>query len=113
MRYCGSTSAAAGPLLRHPQHTGSAQQDLRTVRSGLLVCLAFAAAFLTFRAFEFQALQCRWDTNVYGSAVWIIMGFHTFHLVTDTLDTLVLTALMFTGRIEGSRFVDVYENAVF
>jgi len=41
------------------------------------------------------------------------MGFHTFHLVTDTLDTAVLTALMFTRRIEGTRFVDVYENAVY
>jgi cytochrome c oxidase subunit I+III len=89
------------------------RQELRTVRIGLLVCLAFAAAFLTLRAFEFQALHCRWDTNAYGSAVWTIMGFHTFHLVTDVLDTAVLTALMFTRRIEGARFVDVYENAVY
>jgi cytochrome c oxidase subunit I+III len=29
------------------------------------------------------------------------------------LDTAVLTALMFTRRIEGARFVDVYENAVY
>jgi heme/copper-type cytochrome/quinol oxidase subunit 3 len=89
------------------------RQDLRTVRLGLLVCLAFAAAFLAFRAFEFRALQCRWDTNAYGSAVWTIMGFHTFHLVTDALDTAVLTALMFTRRIEGTRFVDVNENAIY
>jgi cytochrome c oxidase subunit I+III len=89
------------------------RQERRTVRLGLVVCLAFAAVFLTLRAFEFQALHCRWDTNAYGSAVWTIMGFHTFHLVTDMLDTAVLTALMFTGRIEGTRFVDVYENAVY
>jgi cytochrome c oxidase subunit III len=89
------------------------RQDLRTVRIGLLVCLAFAAAFLALRAFEFPALHCQWDTNAYGSAVWTIMGFHTFHLVTDALDTAVLTALMFTGRIAGTRFVDVNENAVY
>jgi cytochrome c oxidase subunit I+III len=75
--------------------------------------LVFAAAFLTLGAFEFQVLHCRWDTNAYGSVVWAIMGFHTYHLVTDTLDTAVLTALMFTRRIEGTRFVDVYENAVY
>jgi len=87
--------------------------DLRTVRIGLLICLAFAAAFLAIRAFEFMALHCSWDTNAYGSAVWTLLGFHTFHLVTDALDTAVLTVLMFTGRIEGRRFVDVCENAVY
>jgi cytochrome c oxidase subunit 3 len=36
-----------------------------------------------------------------------------FHLVSDALDTAVLTALMFTKRIEGTRFVDVKENAIY
>ena len=89
------------------------RQDLRGVRISLLICLAFSAAFLTLRAFEFTALNCRWDTNAYGSIVWTIMGFHTFHLFTDALDSTVLTGLMFTRRIEGARFVDVSENAVY
>jgi cytochrome c oxidase subunit III len=78
-----------------------------------LICLAFSAAFLTLRAFEFMTLNCRWDTNAYGSIVWTIMGFHTFHLFTDALDSAVLTGLMFTRRFEGARFVDVSENAVY
>jgi cytochrome c oxidase subunit III len=86
---------------------------LRGVRISLLICLAFSAAFLTLRAFEFLTLNCRWDTNAYGSIVWAIMGFHTFHLFTDALDSAVLTGLMFTRRIEGARFVDVSENAVY
>jgi cytochrome c oxidase subunit III len=89
------------------------RQDLRAVRHGLLVCLAFAAAFLAVRIFEFPALHCRWDTNAYGSVVWTLMGFHTFHLFTDALDTAVLTAVMFTRKVEGARFVDVNENAVY
>ena len=48
--------------------------------------------------------------RLYGLS-WAFIHF-TFHLVTDMLDTAVLTALMFTRRIEGARFVDVYENAV-
>jgi cytochrome c oxidase subunit III len=89
------------------------RKDLRSVRIGLLICLAFAAAFLAVRAFEFMALHCSWDTNAYGSAVWTLLGFHTFHLVTDALDTAVLTALMFTRRIAGRSFVDVDESAVY
>jgi cytochrome c oxidase subunit III len=89
------------------------RKDLRSVRLGLLICLVFAAAFLAIRAFEFMALHCSWDTNAYGSAVWTLLGFHTFHLVTDALDTAVLTALMFTRRIAGRYFVDVDENTVY
>ncbi len=97
----------------HWVRNAAERKDLRTVRIGLLICLAFAAAFLVVRAFEFMALHCSWDTNAYGSAVWTLLGFHSFHLVTDALDTAVLTALMFTRRIEGTRFVDVSENAVY
>jgi heme/copper-type cytochrome/quinol oxidase subunit 3 len=89
------------------------RQDLRPARHGLLVCLAFAGAFLALRAFEFTALHCAWDTNAYGSVVWLLLGFHTFHLVTDALDTAALTALMFSHRIDRQRFVDVSENAAY
>jgi YVTN family beta-propeller protein len=89
------------------------RQDRRTVKIGLLISIAFAIAFIVIRVFEFRALNCRWDTNAYGSVVWTLLGFHTTHLVTDFLDTCVLTVLMFTGPIEGKRFGDVSENAFY
>ena len=89
------------------------RQDLRGVRIGLVACIVFATAFIVVRAFEFPALNVRWDTNAYGSAVWMLLGLHTTHLVTDFLDTVVLGALMFTGPLEGRRFVDVSENAFY
>jgi heme/copper-type cytochrome/quinol oxidase subunit 3 len=45
--------------------------------------------------------------------VWTLLGFHTMHLVTDWADTLVLAVLFFTGPLEGKRFADVAENAVY
>jgi heme/copper-type cytochrome/quinol oxidase subunit 3 len=89
------------------------RQDLRGVRIGLVTCIVFAAAFIVVRAFEFPALNVRWDTNAYGSAVWMLLGLHTTHLVTDFLDTVVLGVLMITGPLEGRRFVDVSENAFY
>ena len=89
------------------------REGLRKVRIWLLVSIAFAVAFTTIRIFEFGALNCSWDTNAYGSIVWTLLGFHTTHLVTDLLDTVVLTVLLFTGPIEGKRFVDVSENAFY
>jgi heme/copper-type cytochrome/quinol oxidase subunit 3 len=85
--------------------------DLSGVRLWMIVCMLFAAAFLVFRAFEFTSLNTSWDENAYGSAVWMLMGLHTTHLVTDFYDSLVLTVLMFTGPLEGKRYVDVSENA--
>ena len=89
------------------------KEDPAGVRLGMVVCLAFAVAFIVLRAIEFRALNVAWDTNAYGSAVWMLLGLHTVHLVTDALDTLVLAALMFAGPIEGKRFVDVSENAEY
>ena len=43
----------------------------------------------------------------------MIMGLHTLHLVTDAYDTLVLNVLVFTGPLEGKRFGDVSENALY
>lgn len=89
------------------------RHDLAGVRRALVVCLAFAVAFIVVRVLEFGALDCKWDSNAYGSVVWMLLGLHTTHLVTDFADTAVLAVLMFTGPLEGKRFVDVSENAVY
>ncbi len=87
--------------------------DLRRVRLWMIVTLACAIAFAVVRIFEFRALNCSWEQNAYGSIVWLNLGFHTTHLLTDMADTVVLIALMFFGPIEGKRFVDVSENGIY
>lgn len=89
------------------------EENREKARIGIVICLAFAAAFTVVRGFEFSALNCRWDTNAYGSAVWMLLGLHTVHLVTDFYDTAVLAVLGYTGPWEGKRFVDVSENAMY
>ena len=59
------------------------------------------------------ALNTRWDSNAYGSVVWLLLGLHTTHIVTDLIDTLVLTVLFFTGPLDGKRYVDVSENSFY
>jgi heme/copper-type cytochrome/quinol oxidase subunit 3 len=68
---------------------------------------------LAIRAFEFGALNCRWDLNAYGSIVWALLFMHTFHLVTDSLETCAICAIMFLGPVDARRFVDVGENAEY
>jgi heme/copper-type cytochrome/quinol oxidase subunit 3 len=86
------------------------REDLKTVRIGMVIAVIFSIAFVVIRFFEFGALNCRYDTNAYGSIVWILLGFHTTHLITDLIDTSVLTTLMFTRPIEGKQFSDVSDK---
>jgi heme/copper-type cytochrome/quinol oxidase subunit 3 len=87
--------------------------DRGGVKVWLTMCLVIGVVFLIVRGFELGALNVRWDANAYGSVVWLLMLLHTTHLVTDTWDTAVLDVLFFTGPLEGRRYVDVSENALY
>ncbi|HUP40474.1 MAG TPA: cytochrome c oxidase subunit 3 [Vicinamibacterales bacterium] len=85
--------------------------QLGKVRLWVTVALAFGLAFNVIRIYEFMHLNVRWDTNAYGSVVWLLLGLHTTHIVTDFFDTTVLAAVFFIGPVEEKRFIDVSENA--
>jgi len=88
--------------------------DLRKIRIGLLIMCAFGAAPIVVRVFEFPALHVWWDTNAYGSIVWLLLGLHTTHLLTDVIDTFVLTALMFTRHAASKRrYGDAQDNVLY
>jgi cytochrome c oxidase subunit 3 len=91
----------------------SERLDHAACRRWASVTLAAGLLAVLLRGFEFGSLNCRWDSDAYGSIVWLLLGLHTLHLVTDTWDSAVLVALLFTGPWEGKRFVDVQENAVY
>lgn len=84
--------------------------DVRATRIGLVVLTLFGLANIVIRYFELWHLNCDWSLTAYGSAVWTLMGLHIVHLVTDWVDTVVLTVLFFTPMVEGRRFVDAEEN---
>jgi cytochrome c oxidase subunit I+III len=98
-------------LPNHYAAKAAEKEDLPKVRLWLLVCLAFGIVFQVLRGLEFTALNTHWSANAYGSIVFTLLVLHTVHIVTDFVDTAVLTVLMFTGPLNGRRFVDVNENA--
>jgi len=87
--------------------------DLPKVRLWMVTAIAFAVAFNIVRIWEFKGLNVWFDENAYGSVVWALLGFHTTHILTDLLDSIVLAVLMFTGPLEEKRFVDVSENCLY
>lgn len=89
------------------------REDAGAAARWLAVCVIWGLGLCAVRALEFAALNCRWDTNAYGSIVWTLLGFHTAHLVTDVADSIVLLWFLRRGPVDGPRFVDVSENAIY
>jgi cytochrome c oxidase subunit III len=90
------------------------RMDLPRVRLGMVIMSAAGILPLVIRVFEFPALNVWWDSNAYGSILRVLLGLHTTHLLTDVVDTIVLTVLMFTRHAHnGRRFSDVTDNAFY
>jgi cytochrome c oxidase subunit III len=85
--------------------------DVHKVRVWMIVFLIIGLALLGVRWLEFHALNVRWDASAYGSAVWVLFGLHTFNLLTNYIDSIVVAAVVFNDPVDGKRLVDVAENA--
>ncbi|HXV01148.1 MAG TPA: cytochrome c oxidase subunit 3 [Caulobacteraceae bacterium] len=104
---------ASAPL-NHLLSNWARAKDLKKVRIGLVLMSLLGIAPLIVRCFEFPALHVGWDTNAYGSALWFLLGLHTTHILTDVVDTLVLTGAMFSKHgANPHRFADVTDNAFY
>ncbi|MDX0518974.1 cytochrome c oxidase subunit 3 [Sinorhizobium medicae] len=89
------------------------EENLSRVRILLVVMSGIGVLLTGVRIMEFAVLPVRWDFNAYGSLLWAILGLHAAHLVTDIVDTVIVTVLMFTRHGFGRRFSDVEDNAFY
>jgi cytochrome c oxidase subunit 3 len=93
-------------------HAARGERLVQT-RVGLTLMTLVGVALLVLRYFEFQTLNVSWDDNAYGSIVWALLFLHTVHLVTDWVDTLVLTVFAFVHDLERTHFSDVADNCLY
>ena len=90
----------------------AAARDLKRVRIAITVMTLCAAVLLGIRVFEFPAFHVAWDDNAYGSIVWLLLGLHTTHLLTDTLEGCVLIGVMSSRHGDNKRrYGDIEDNA--
>jgi heme/copper-type cytochrome/quinol oxidase subunit 3 len=94
-------------------HRASWRAHRRAVALWLVVGTLIGGGNLVLRGFEFAALNCRWDSHAYGSIVWTILAMHAGHLVSSTLENLLLALLMIIGPVERKHFVDASVNALY
>lgn len=90
------------------------RKALRKLQKLLLVMTGIGVLLLVIRAFEVMSLNVWWTDNAYGSILWALLVLHITHILTDFVDTAVLTGLMFTKHsAEARRHVDAAENAMY
>ena len=89
------------------------RMDVPRIRAGLVVMSVIGLMTLTLRAFEFTTLNVRWDSNAYGSIFWVMLGLHTLHLLTDVIETLVLTVMFFASPVDARRCSDIEDNQAY
>jgi heme/copper-type cytochrome/quinol oxidase subunit 3 len=89
------------------------RRDAGAVKLFLVLNLVFGTAFLVLRIFEFQALNCKWNSSAYGSITWTILGLHTTNLLTSLLETAFVLAWFLFEEPEDHHFLDARLDGVF
>jgi cytochrome c oxidase subunit I+III len=85
--------------------------DRLAVRNGLFVLSLFGLLAIALRICEFTTLNCRWTDDAYSSTMWVLIGMHSGHVITDLIETLVLLAISLTPKMEGTRLADAAINS--
>jgi cytochrome c oxidase subunit III len=93
--------------------SGIKKGDQRRLKIGLAVSWLLMALFLTLKVVEYAGLDYRWNTNAYGSIVWTITGFHSAHIISVLLKTMIVFALAWQGYFNADRRLGVQINGLY
>jgi cytochrome c oxidase subunit I+III len=56
-----------------------------------IISIVLALVFLGIKAYEYAYhVDFRWDSHAYGSIVWLMIGFHSTHVIAVILKTIVV-----------------------
>ena len=71
----------------------------------LLITIAMGSYFLIGQAIEWNSLEFRFTSGVFGGMFYLLTGFHGLHVLTGILlQTLMLGRSFFPGNYEGGYF---------
>lgn len=100
-------------LILHWADKGIRKGDQRRLLRGLLLAAAMAVLFLVLKVVEYAAVPYRWDTHAYASAVWTLVGFHSMHVLSLLLKTVVVATLASRNYFTSERRLGVTINGLY
>jgi cytochrome c oxidase subunit 3 len=87
--------------------------DAGGVARSLLVSVLFGVIILVIRIYEGFGVHTRWDSDAYGSTVWMLLCFHTLLVLIDTIESTVMWRIMKRPDVEDKHFVDASDGAFY
>jgi heme/copper-type cytochrome/quinol oxidase subunit 3 len=88
--------------------------DLGAVRIGLTIATAFAVAIVGLRAWELLvSLNVKWDTNVYGSVQWLVLGAHATLLAVELVEIGGMMLIFWLAPVEEKHMSDVADMVFY
>lgn len=87
--------------------------DIAGTRKWTAIACVASVVLLVLRALEFNSLNTRWDSDAYGSIVWITIGFHTTLLLLDFLESFFIGLIFWIGPLEKKHFSDAADDAFY
>jgi heme/copper-type cytochrome/quinol oxidase subunit 3 len=94
-------------------HRVARKRDRRAVGWYFGLATVLTLGTIVLRALEIAYLPVRWNTNAYGSIVWMILGTHTSHLVASALEDMLLCTLPFFSPVEDKHLVNVTASCLY
>ena len=89
------------------------KHNVKAVKILLPITLAFNLALVLLRYYEFDSLHFKWNDNAYGSAAWMILGLHMFHLIVLFCEDICLAVWTFVHGFDDKHALDVTVAAIY
>jgi heme/copper-type cytochrome/quinol oxidase subunit 3 len=80
---------------------------------GMTVAAVMALVFLGLKVYEYSNVPYAWDDHSYGSIIWLIVGFHSAHVFSVVLKTVVVAVLSVRGYFNAERNLGVQINGLY
>jgi heme/copper-type cytochrome/quinol oxidase subunit 3 len=104
-------AASVGPMLLAVRAAG--RHAVRGVAGWLTVASVMTLVSIALRWREFAAVAAPFDRNFYGSAVWLLLGMHGFHLLASLGENVLIIGVMVLGHAHAEHFTDTEVNGFY
>ena len=92
---------------------GISRGRVRQLIWGMLGSIALGVLFLVLKVVEYAAVPYRGDDHAYGAIVWLIIGFHSAHVASVVLKSVVVAILAAKGFFDAERLIGVQVNGLY
>ncbi|HSK09115.1 MAG TPA: cytochrome c oxidase subunit 3 [Vicinamibacterales bacterium] len=92
---------------------GITEGKVRRLVWGMAASVVLGVVFLVLKVIEYGDVPYRWDDHAYGSIVWTIIGFHSAHVASVILKSVVVGLLGYRGYFNRERHLGVQVNGLY